>query len=571
MLTVTGLKVRSLDVDFLEISWKIEDTHLDVLDFTFQVLRSESANGPWEEMTPPFSDQYLFFDRISHPFHNARLLHYLLRVTNRITGEAIDVGPASQQAEPDLIGREIRRHMNLLFREFTGRRCWILPVRTFGQRCFLPGTPMQGAVVGASRALYRGQTVQLTTKEGRRLTVTANHPVLTSQGFTSAQAVRVGDYLVCYGGEVGGVSTVTTQGHEQYEPALSEEVFRSLSEVFETKTARAVGLDFHGEAQFFDSDVEVVGSYGNLLAYGQPPRAEQLNEIILQNTHAGDVARVGLCPEHAFLQGLNTTTRGSVGRAGLPLSRFQVLGQEVGVRRFGQSAQADSPLLECVAEATSRNAELPGKLIQRGAGLVALDEVVEVRVEDYFGHVFDFETLTGWIVASDIFTSNCTCWNSTLQKRTRSGCRLCYDTGFVRGYHYPIETFIQIDPGANQAEQNQATGPTQQMNTTARLSEIGIVKPRDLLIEPENRRWRVTTINQTEQVRSPVHLELTIHQIPSSDIEYAIELKLDRALRDLVLSPSRNFTNPQNLDNFEQDEIPGIFSLYPTTYPDPTK
>ena len=299
MLTVTGLKVRSLDVDFLEISWKIEDTHLDVLDFTFQVLRSESANGPWEEMTPPFSDQYLFFDRISHPFHNARLLHYLLRVTNRITGEAIDVGPASQQAEPDLIGREIRRHMNLLFREFTGRRCWILPVRTFGQRC--------------------------------------------------------------------------------------------------------------------------------------------------------------------------------------------------------------------------------------------------------------------------------TCWNSTLQKRTRSGCRLCYDTGFVRGYHYPIETFIQIDPGANQAEQNQATGPTQQMNTTARLSEIGIVKPRDLLIEPENRRWRVTTINQTEQVRSPVHLELTIHQIPSSDIEYAIELKLDRALRDLVLSPSRNFTNPQNLDNFEQDEIPGIFSLYPTTYPDPTK
>lgn len=299
MLQVIGLKVRSLDVDFQEISWKIEDTHLDVLDFTFQVLKSEAPNGPWEELTPPFTDQYIFFDRISHPFDTSRLFFYLLRVTNRITGASADVGPVSPLPEADLVAKEIRRHMSLLFREFTGRRCWILPVRTFGQRC--------------------------------------------------------------------------------------------------------------------------------------------------------------------------------------------------------------------------------------------------------------------------------TCWNAVLSKRTRSGCRLCYDTGFVRGYHYPIETFVQIDPGSSQSEQNQATGPTQQMNTTAKLADIGFVKPRDLLIEPENRRWRVMQTSQTEQVRAALHFELTLHQIPPSDIEYAIELKLDRALRDLALSPARNFTNPQNMANFEQDEIPGIFSLYSTTYSDPSK
>jgi hypothetical protein len=298
-LQVIGFKVRSLDVDYHELSWELADTQVDVLDYSFQVFRSESSNGPWEAISVPFTDRYVFVDRITHPFHAARLFHYLLRVKNNLTGETYDVGYVNLQPDADLIARELRRHMNLLFREFTGRRCWVLPVRTFGQRC--------------------------------------------------------------------------------------------------------------------------------------------------------------------------------------------------------------------------------------------------------------------------------TCWNPVLQKRTRSGCRLCYDTGFVRGYHYPIETWIQIDPGSNLAEQTTNVGALQQMNTTARVSDVGIVKPRDVIVEPENKRWRVTQINQTEQGRSPIHLELTLHQIPPSDIEYAIELKLDQPLRDLALSPARNFTNPHNLESFGQEEIPKIFSLYGSTYPDPHK
>jgi hypothetical protein len=299
MLSVIGLKLRSLDVDFQQLSWEIEDTHEDVLDYTFQILRGESSNGPFEAVAEPFVDRYVFFDRITYPWHPGRSVHYVVRVKNIVTEDIVDFGPVNMQPDPDLIARELRRHMNLLFREFTGRRCWIVPVRTFGQRC--------------------------------------------------------------------------------------------------------------------------------------------------------------------------------------------------------------------------------------------------------------------------------TCWNSVLSKRTRSGCPLCYDTGFVRGYNYPIETFIQIEPGSNQTEQNMNTGPTYQMNTTARVSNIGIVKPRDLVIEPENRRWRVTQINQTEQVRAPVHLELTLHEIPKSDVEYAIELKMDTALKDLVLSPSRNFTNPHNFENFENEEIPSIFGLYPSTYYNPNK
>ena len=44
-LAVKDLKVRSLDIDFNEVSWTLADTVEDVLDYAFQVLRSESPSG----------------------------------------------------------------------------------------------------------------------------------------------------------------------------------------------------------------------------------------------------------------------------------------------------------------------------------------------------------------------------------------------------------------------------------------------------------------------------------------------------------------------------------------------
>lgn len=294
MLQVKDLKVRSLDLDFHELSWALADTTEDVLDYSFQVLRSESASGPFDVLTPPFLDRYLFVDNAIQTGHRWRKYFYLLRVEHLQSGDKKDFGPVSKEPDPDLLAMELRRHMMLLFREFAGRRCWVLPVRTFGQRC--------------------------------------------------------------------------------------------------------------------------------------------------------------------------------------------------------------------------------------------------------------------------------DCWNATLQQRRRSGCVACYDTSFVRGYLSPIETWMQIDPSPK-SEQTTNTGPQQQSNTTARTPYFPEIKPRDVIVEGENRRWRVVQVSQTEQVRAAVHQELQLHEIPPKDVEFAIPLKMEEALRDLWLSPARNFNNPHNLEAFDKEEIPRIFSLYPSTYP----
>lgn len=308
LLKVKNIRVNSLSVDFLEVRWEIESTAEDVLDYTFQVLRSEAPMGPFSEISPEMEDRFFFIDNNLKIGNRFRQFHYMLRTVHKPSGDVVDFGPVERAAEADLIALEIRKHMNLLMREFVGRRCWILPARTFGQRCR-------------------------------------------------------------------------------------------------------------------------------------------------------------------------------------------------------------------------------------------------------------------------------TCWNETLKQRTRSGCRTCFDTGFVRGYHSPIESFIQLDPTAK-ANQQTNLGELQQQNTTGRLGFFPVLKPRDVIIEPENRRWRVVQVNATQRLRADVHQEVQLHEVPTSDIEYLINFDLGTqtvktasgelvkaiGISDMFLAGARNFTNPQNLANFEKEEIPGIFSLYPTTY-----
>jgi hypothetical protein len=288
-IELKDLRVRSLDVDFHELSWKIADTSEDVLDYTFQVFRSESPSGPFNAISEPFDDRYVFIDKAIQIANRWRKYFYKVTVAYKPSGATEDFGPVTNEPDPDVLARELRRHMQLLFTEFAGRRLWVLPARTFGQRC--------------------------------------------------------------------------------------------------------------------------------------------------------------------------------------------------------------------------------------------------------------------------------ECWNATLKKQTRSGCRTCFDTGFVRGYMSPIEVFGQLDPSPK-ADQQTNVGKMQQSNTTGRLGYYPPLKPEDLIIEAENRRWRVTKVSMTEQGRAPVHQEIELHEIPRTDIEFAVPLNMDTALKDLWISPKRNFSNPMNLEAFEEQELPNIVNLY---------
>ena len=153
-----------------------------------------------------------------------------------------------------------------------------------------------------------------------------------------------------------------------------------------------------------------------------------------------------------------------------------------------------------------------------------------------------------WLFPRRTFGQRCPhCYDKRTGNRRRSQCETCYDTSYVRGYLDPIVTYLQIDPSPKSIQLSQLN-ETHQSNTSARTPYFPPIKPRDIIVEAENKRWRVKNVNTTQRLRAVLHHELVLHEIPTSDIEYSIPINIDD-LRNLKPSPQREFTNPHNLES----------------------
>lgn len=293
-LPIDRLRSRSLDVDRNEVTWEVNNTQEDALDYTFQMLRSESPEGPFEPITQPFEDRYLFVDSRLPAGNKFRKIWYKLRVTHKASAVVVDHGPVTRQAEPDLIAGYIRRMEMTLFTQATGRLCWLFKRRTFGARC-------------------------------------------------------------------------------------------------------------------------------------------------------------------------------------------------------------------------------P------------------------------------------------TCFDPESGKRTRGNCPTCYDTSFLRGFHNPIEIWVQIDP-STKAQQLNPQQKAEFVQTSGRTSFYPDIVPGDLLVEVENKRWFIERVTTSERLRTPILQTLVLREINPTDIQYALPLKLDMALKDVQPSPPRMFTNPTDIQSAIDERTPDVFANY-TTYP----
>jgi hypothetical protein len=281
MISISKVWVRSLDVDYLDVYWEIEDTGEDAWDYTFTVERSESPMGPFDQVSEAFSDKYAYRDVIVNLFNKWRKFYYRIKIIKKDDSTTEYSEVATQEAKPDLNAQEIRRLEMLAFREHIGRKVWLFPRRTFGQRC----------------------------------------------------------------------------------------------------------------------------------------------------------------PD---------------------------------------------------------------------------------------------------------------CYDSRGAARRKGACPTCFATTYVRGYLDPIVTYLQIDPSPKHNELIQV-GVTQQQNTTGRLPYFPPIRPKDILVEVENRRWRVERVSMTERLRAVVHHEVVLHEIPTGDVEYTIPVNLDD-LRLYEPSPQREFTNPHTLESVEGAE-----------------
>jgi len=284
----------------------------------------------------------------------------------------------------------------------SSNRVWEFIAPPLGYNSFVPGTRVAGHVDTASKATYSGPLVVIKTREGRGLTVTPNHPILTAErGFAAAGDVRKGDHCIRHlptdeslthrarYRSLSAVEVLRRAVHDQQVIPRIEDVF-SAARMQGTRPvveglARPLALDFHGDAGFYQGEVHVV-SLDRLL-----PDDRTDTQAFAEGTDQRSLMQSGDTP--GFLA--HHSSLAVSGGGGLCL--------------LGSTPQVDPTFLEPFADSIACGAYVLGELQDRFAGEISLDEVVSVDVVSYSGHVYDLQSPLSWIVANGYVASNCRC------------------------------------------------------------------------------------------------------------------------------------------------------------------
>lgn len=132
-MSFTTVHVKCSEPDYMDISWSFDNGKYDSLSYTYTVERSESPAGPYDTVAGPMRDRYSARDYIAPRKRVWRSLYYRISAEGpegTVTSEPTLCGP-----RPPLDGLEMTRLHNVLLREYVGRQCAVLSIRTFGDRC----------------------------------------------------------------------------------------------------------------------------------------------------------------------------------------------------------------------------------------------------------------------------------------------------------------------------------------------------------------------------------------------------------------------------------------------------
>lgn len=298
---------------------------------------------------------------------------------------------------------------------------WSFAFPPNGWGCFLPGTRISGEIIGASKAWYEGQAVEIELRGGDRLSVTPNHPIATARGWLRADDLREGDDAIRHELEselvrfAGRPNTSRGAVGNEHMPPRVENVFDALAS-HGARSADVSALDFHGEAQRFIGKVDVVGSYVDLVQNIDPALSKSGGQAALSWPHGA------LIHEHGsgHFDSLESTMLASGRSPGFSAERHRVGATHPPpalLRRFGHASHVHATSLKKTDEGGAGHAAFLRELLNRNAGAIALDQIVGVRRFPYSGHVFDLETRSGWLLANGIAASNCKCWVRAVSPR----------------------------------------------------------------------------------------------------------------------------------------------------------
>lgn len=327
-------------------------------------------------------------------------------------------------------------------------------------RCILPGNEVQlpGALVGTAKSFYHGRCVEFTFLNGRKLSVTPNHPILTPHGWVKAQFLREGSDVVHAVDAEWIISTINPNNDNR--PTLIEDVVSAFEKNGEmlTRRMKLAPEDFYGDAEFIKGDVDIVISNSLLLSNSKADVAQPLSHLEFNWGSVQHLAFPAFSPSDALGNGdsaffscpvcggkhsfslfgggsipsnkhaIGNIARGDTGlnnspsqhgsvntnfvRKGLLTFTGDIAPQDViEVGNMDTSpASSNASSFQNSVEMSGTDPQLAHDFTSRFANSVAIDKIVNVRWFEYSGHVYDLQVEPYELyICNGVIVKNCRC------------------------------------------------------------------------------------------------------------------------------------------------------------------
>ena len=276
--------------------------------------------------------------------------------------------------------------------------------------CVLPDTKIIAPGLEAiTKSYYSGVVFEFVLSDGRRLTVSPNHIMLTTRGWVRAKDVLQTDNVISY---CGGVEPFF-KGNPTNNDCIPtiEKVFASLAETRGVSPARVPPAPeyFKGDVSG-NSEIEII-TVDRKLWYKIDARKRQMlrNVGFVGTGKAGKMAlnscgtfakclvTLGLAADRV-VRGLNIT----------PLLFWRAFRSSQLVS-FRTAADYNARVSKTVNNNGTTNAKAFRKCIDTFSGVVKVDNIVDIKCSNFTGHVYDASSITTLYTANGVITSNCHC------------------------------------------------------------------------------------------------------------------------------------------------------------------
>jgi hypothetical protein len=293
--------------------------------------------------------------------------------------------------------------------------------------CLLPDNLVLAPdVIGASKSFYEGRCIEITFPSGRKISVTENHPILTTQGFVAAKFITEShEVIVASDGQ-----RIASSIDPDYDnaPSRIEDVFNSLQMSSKMSSARmkSSAEDFHGDGKFIKGKIDVIGANGFLRRNYKSFFSKAGDQFFFNGRN---IVMPMLQRISSLFQFRNMNLATESGLIGFGSDLFSFRKTHLSVHQkasLAVSPRFNSKSDQSFSKRAATDSNFFRQFLFRFARYIASEKALKIRDFFYSGHVYDLQCSEYSLFnCNSVIISNCECyWRlvpATWAKLLRSG------------------------------------------------------------------------------------------------------------------------------------------------------